>query len=145
MERAQSVSLRCLQLKHILSEAAIVTGGAQGLGFVCARALLEHKTSFLAIFDVDEVQGAKAIKSLSKHYDSNGPQIVFRKVDVTDEDSVNSNVFEISNLFGRIDLLLCFAGITGCQSAINYDISDWKKIFDVNVHGSFLVSRAVAR
>ena len=124
-----------------------MTGGAQGLGLVCARALLEHSVSHLAIFDVDEKQGAAALE----HYQSvcdredSKPAIVFRKVDVTNEEIVNDAVKEISSHFGGIDILICFAGITGSRLAVEYPIEDWRRIFDVNVHGSFLVARAVAR
>lgn len=123
-----------------------VTGGAQGLGLVCARALLEHGVSHLAIFDVDEKQGAAALE----HYRaaSNGedskPVVAFKKVDVTDETTVNDAVREVSDEFGGIDILLCFAGITGSKLAVEYPIEEWRRIFDVNVHGSFLVARAVA-
>ena len=48
-------------------------------------------------------------------------------------------------MFGGIDILLCFAGITDSKLAVEYPIEQWRRIFDVNVHGSFLVARAVAR
>lgn len=71
--------------------------------------------------------------------------IVFKKVDVTDEKKVNHAVGEVSKEFGNIDILLCSAGITGSKLAVEYPIEEWRRIMDVNVNGSFLVARAVAR
>lgn len=124
-----------------------VTGGAQGLGFVCARAMLEHGLTRLAIFDVDGEQGRQAQDHLLRLYknDLHKTEVLFRKVDVIDEAAVNSNVEEIALAFNGIDILVCFAGITGSELSTEYDIDRWRKIFDVNVHGSFLVARAVAR
>ena len=124
-----------------------MTGGAQGLGLVSARALLEHGISHLAIFDVDEKQGQAALehyRDASRNEESK-PVIVFKKVDVTDEAMVNEAVQDVSHNFGSIDILLCFAGITDSKLAVDYPIEQWRRIFDVNVHGSFLVARAVAR
>lgn len=122
-----------------------VTGGAQGLGLVCARALLEHGVEKLAIFDVDESKGAKAIEHFKSICKSEKPTVLFKNVDVSNEDSVNEAVADVSRSFNGIDILVCFAGITGSELAIEYDIESWRRIFDVNVHGSFLVARAVAR
>lgn len=74
-----------------------------------------------------------------------GWKLLFSKVDVTDEDSVNGAVHVVAISFGRVDILLCFAGITESKPAVEYAIGAWRKIFDVNVHGPFLVARAVAR
>lgn len=122
-----------------------VTGGAQGLGLVCARALLEHGVSRLAVFDVDERMGGEALKHFRSISGEQKPTVMFKKVDVTDEGCVNEAVREVSEEFDGIEILLCFAGITESRLAVEYEIDSWRRIFDVNVHGSFLVARAVAR
>ena len=70
---------------------------------------------------------------------------MYEDVDVTNEEAVNIAVDRVDSLFGGVDILLCFAGITESKLAVEYPIDSWRKIFDVNVHGSFLVARAVAR
>ena len=122
-----------------------VTGGAQGLGFVAARALLDHGLSKLAIFDIDEPSGQRAVGHLLSLDESYATKVWFRKVDVAEEESVNGNVRAVAEWFGGIDILVCFAGITDSKLAVEYPIDSWKKIFDVNLHGSFLVARAVSR
>ena len=122
-----------------------MTGGAQGLGLVCARTLLEHDVTHLAIFDVDEIQGAAAVEHYSSFGLERAPEVIFKKVDVTNEEAVDQAVSEVSSKFGGIDILLCFAGITGSKLAVEYPIDEWRRIIDVNVNGSFLVARAVAK
>ncbi|KAI4126271.1 MAG: hypothetical protein LQ338_003835 [Usnochroma carphineum] len=144
----RSPAERATERFSLAGKSAIeVTGGAQGLGFVCARAMLEHGVSRLAIFDVDRDQGQEALghfDHLFRQYPGK-PDVRFQEVDVTDEAAVDSNVEEVAQAFSGIDLLVCFAGITGSELSVDYDINRWKKIFDVNVHGSFLVARSVAR
>lgn len=123
-----------------------VTGGAQGLGLVCVRALLEHGVSHRAIFDVDKDCGDRALAHLKGCAETDkASELVFKLVDVTEEKSVDGAVQAIAEGFEGIDVLLCFAGITGSELALEYSINSWRRIFDVNVHGSFLVARAVAR
>lgn len=122
-----------------------MTGGAQGLGLVCSRALLEHGVSHLAIFDVDEGCGARALDHLRGLDKNNQWTLLFRSVDVTDESAVDNAVQKTVESFDGIDILLCFAGITESKLAVEYPIDSWRRIFDVNIHGSFLVARAFAR
>lgn len=131
--------------QNLSAQPFLVTGGAQGLGLVCARALLEHGVEKLAIFDVDEDMGAKAIEHFESMHNSAKWTVLFEKVDVTDERAVNEAVKNVSDSFNGIHILLCFAGITESKLAVEYNIDSWRRIFDVNVHGSFLVARAVAR
>ena len=122
-----------------------MTGGAQGLGFVCARALLEHGVSHLAIFDVDEGCGARALDHLRGLDKNDQWKLLFQSVDVTSESAVDKAVQGTVESFDGIDILLCFAGITESKLAVEYPIDSWRRIFDVNIHGSFLVARAFAR
>lgn len=107
--------------------------------------MLEHGVRLLAIFDVDEEMGRQAIE----HFDNLGVEddvgLLFEQVDVTDEKAVDDAVNHIVGKWGRIDILLCFAGITESKLSVEYPIDSWRRIFDVNVHGTFLVARAVAR
>ena len=112
---------------------------------MCARALLEHGVSYLAIFDIDEGCGGRALDHL-RGLDKNNEWItVFQSVDVTSESAVDKAVQRTVESFDGIDILLCFAGITESKLAVEYPIDSWRRIFDVNIHGSFLVARAFAR
>ncbi|KAL8969435.1 MAG: hypothetical protein Q9197_004341 [Variospora fuerteventurae] len=138
---------RAVKRFSLAGRSAIVTGGAQGLGIVSVRALLEHGVGRLAIFDVDTARGEEALDHIRHLHndDPHRPEVVYRTVDVSDEAAVNANVEAVAESFNGIDVLVSFAGITGSELSVDYDIDRWKKIFDVNLHGSFLVARAVAR
>lgn len=122
---------------------AIITGGAGGIGSVACRALLEHGLQGLAIFDLFSDEAQITISKLQSEFPE--VTITFTKVDVTDPKSVTEAVSEAETLFGTIDVLLCFAGIAGSVHALDMSPQEWKKMFDVNTTGAFLVAQAVAR
>lgn len=107
--------------------------------------MLEHGLSRLAIFDVDERCMGEALQHLSSLEERYVNDVTAHVVDISDEKIVDEKVAEVSGLLGGIDILVSFAGITGSKLAVEYPIDEWKKIFDVNLHGSFLIARAVAR
>jgi sorbose reductase len=54
---------------------------------------------------------------------------------------VKSTFAQVVKDFGKVDIVCTNAGITGGAPAENYGLDDWKKMFEVNVNGSFLVAR----
>lgn len=71
--------------------------------------------------------------------------MVFKLVDVTDEGIVNAAVDEVAVEFGHVDILLAFAGIVRCEDALEMRVEAWQRVLDVNLTGSFLCARAVAK
>jgi 3-oxoacyl-[acyl-carrier protein] reductase len=66
------------------------------------------------------------------------------RVDVTSESDVADAAKATALAQGRIDVLVCSAGITGPNSTlVDYPVDAWKQVFEVNVHGLFLCNRAV--
>jgi len=129
-------------LRHV---PTTVTGGSGGLGLAAARALLEHGVQGLAIFDLASAfNGSKA--ALQALYDE-FPSVKFMEevVDVTKEDEVNEAVAKVAQTLGSVDVLLCFAGIAQGTAAVDMSLEMWNRVFEVNVTGSFLCSRAVAK
>jgi NAD(P)-dependent dehydrogenase (short-subunit alcohol dehydrogenase family) len=66
-------------------------------------------------------------------------------LDVTDPQSVKQAVDTTVAEFGRIDILVNNAGILRPHRIVDFPLDDWKIIFEVNVHGTFLCSQAAAR
>lgn len=122
---------------------AIVTGGAGGIGSVACRALLEHGVRGLAIFDICPNMASSTIDKLRLEFPE--ATVVFKRVDITDAESIDTAVRELEDLFGSVDILLCFAGITGSVHALEISPEKWRRMLEINTTGTFLCSQAVAK
>jgi 3-oxoacyl-[acyl-carrier protein] reductase len=116
---------------------ALVTGGATGIGAAIARRLVKEGMQ-VAICDIDVNNGQAVSTEL-------GTQAHFYKLDITDETEVSSVVDRIFGEFGRIDVLVNNAGITNDKLLVRMNAEDWERVIRVNLTGSFLMTRAVAK
>jgi len=118
-------------------QVAIITGGASGLGLSIAKTLASEGAK-VALIDL----GEDGLKSAIKEIGNNG--FIF-PCDVTNENQVKNVIDQIANEFGRIDILVNSAGVTGKTNIKTHEVGfdDFKFVFDVNVNGCFLTSRAV--
>ncbi|TIN71833.1 MAG: SDR family NAD(P)-dependent oxidoreductase, partial [Mesorhizobium sp.] len=115
---------------------AVVTGGAQGLGFAMARRFVASGAT-VTLWDLDEARLETAKKEL-------GSAATTETVDVADWASVDAARARTEELAGKISILVNSAGIAGPAAPLDvYDIETWKKVIDVNVNGTFYVNRAV--
>jgi len=118
-------------------QVAIITGGANGIGFAVAQKLVSEGAQVVL---VDQVKPAlnKAVKQLGAGASSVA-------LDVTDEAAVARAVNKIAKQHGRIDILVNCAGVTGKTNVKTHEVEydNFKFVFDVNVNGSFLMARAV--
>ncbi len=110
---------------------ALVTGGASGIGEATVR-VLAAAGAHVYIADLHLESARKLAAEL-------GPDAATAvKMDVADADSVAAGFREID----RLDYLVNNAGIGHVGSIEECDLSDWQKLFRVNVDGVFLVSKA---
>jgi 2-dehydro-3-deoxy-L-rhamnonate dehydrogenase (NAD+) len=117
---------------------AVVTGGAAGIGLAIARRFVASGAR-VALWDVDEAAAKAAAASLGEGH-------LGVAADVADEPSVQRATDATAAAFGRIDVLVCSAGITGPNTTTwEYPPEAWRKVFDVNVHGTFYCNRAVVK
>uniref|UniRef100_L2FEL0 Short chain dehydrogenase reductase family n=1 Tax=Colletotrichum fructicola (strain Nara gc5) TaxID=1213859 RepID=L2FEL0_COLFN len=122
---------------------AIITGGAGDIGSVACRALLEHGLQGLAIFDLHPDAGQATVNDLKSEFPD--AKITFTKVDVTDAEAVSQAVAQTERDIGPINLCFCFAGIAFAIHALDITPEQWRKMFEVNTTGAFLVAQAVAK
>jgi len=114
---------------------AIVTGGASGIGEAIA-ARLSREGARVSLWDRDAAALDRARAAISA---SHGLQL-----DVADADAVDRAAVETESALGRIDILVASAGITGPNMPLwEYPIEEWRRVFDVDVHGLFYCNRAV--
>ena len=116
--------------------SAAITGGAQGIGFAVAQRLVASGAT-VALWDHHEQALAHAKGAL-------GDAAHAFHVDVTSADDVARVAAATAEALGGLDVLVCSAGITGPNRLLeDYPVDEWKRVFDVNLHGVFLCNRAV--
>lgn len=116
----------------------IVTGGASGIGFACARRFLED--GYCAVIaDADEAAGNRAMSDL----DMFEGKVVFMQSDVSDKLQVHNLIAETLGMFGRIDVLINNAGVALKGGALDLSVDDFDRVLAVNLRGAFLVSKHV--
>jgi 3-oxoacyl-[acyl-carrier protein] reductase len=115
---------------------AVVTGGAAGIGLAVAQRLVGSGAT-VALWDRDPAALGAARTSL-------GGRTLGIAVDVADEAAVARAADETVKAFGRIDVLVCSAGIAGPNHTTwEYPTAAWRSVVDVNLNGTFYCNRAV--
>ena len=117
-------------------QAAIVTGGAQGLGLAVARRYLGEGAR-VVLADLDGDQAAAAAAEL-------GGAAVGIGCDVTSPDDVDGAVAACRDRFGRLDVMVNNAGITRDRTMRKMTSDDFRAVIDVHLHGAWLGTRAAA-
>ena len=118
-------------------KTCIVTGGASGIGLATTRVLLDQGWR-VAAFDRDEralAEGAAAVVHA---------QVSWQRVDITDEGAVTRAVAEIASCDDGIAGLVNNAGVGIAKRFFETTAEDMRRMYEVNVVGSFIVAKAVA-
>jgi len=118
----------------------IVTGGAQGIGKGVALRLVEDGWS-VVIADRDEEAGQEAAAELAAR-----GQVRFIPTDVSREESVRALVAECLAACGRLDALICNAGLAdpGATPVERLELGQWQRVLDTNLTGVFLCVKHAA-
>ncbi|KAL6854676.1 NAD(P)-binding protein [Trichoderma novae-zelandiae] len=128
----------------------IVTGGARGLGLVIGQGMV-FSGSDLALVDMNKEEAEKQAKLLVDAFLKENPnakripKVTAHYADVSDADSVEACIAEVIQQHGKIDNLVTSAGFTENFEAINYPTDRLRKLWGVNVDGTYLFATAVAR
>ncbi|WP_438854839.1 SDR family NAD(P)-dependent oxidoreductase [Agromyces sp. M3QZ16-3] len=122
---------------ELSDRVALVTGGASGIGRACVDALIAEGAS------VGIVDRSTDGEALAKELRERDARVVFSQADVTVESDVIRAVDEIHGEFGRIDLLLGCAGVSGPVGTPlgSVAVAEWDQVMAVNVRGNFLVAK----
>jgi 3-oxoacyl-[acyl-carrier protein] reductase len=120
--------------------AAVVTGGARGIGAAIARRLAADGYP-VALWDVNR----DGLDEMVDELKSAGQRAVGRLVDVTDYEDVTNAAKEVAAEFGGIAALVNNAGITRDALFVRMKPVDWELVLKINLTGAFNCCRAVAR
>ena len=115
------------------NKVALITGGASGMGASMAR-VFAREGAKVAVADMLEDDGKKLADVITK---ANGAAI-FQRLDVTSEAGWQEAIAATLAAFGRLDILVNDAGISGSAVDDLFDTAAWERLMAVNATGTFL-------
>jgi len=120
---------------RLAGRAAIITGGAAGIGRATAE-LFAEEGARVVVADLDEKSGDETVSVI----EGKGGEAIFVATDVSREDDAQRLCEQALRVFGRVDILVNNAA-TFVLKGLEASIEDWRRSLDVNVVGTALVSR----
>jgi len=119
----------------LTGRAVVVTGGAQGLGRALVERFLEEGCRVMA-GDLQDAQLQTLKEELSARYGQG--RIASVRCDVTSESEVEALVATAIRQFGSLDVFVANAGILISGPLIEFDVTKWRKVMEVNLVGQML-------
>jgi 3-oxoacyl-[acyl-carrier protein] reductase len=114
---------------------AVITGGAAGIGLEVA-ARITREGGAVSLWDRDAAR-LEAARGEAGAADT-------RALDIADSEAVAGAASATAAALGRIDVLVCSAGITGPNTTlVDYPVQDWRQVIDVNLNGLFYCNKFV--
>ena len=123
----------------VRGKAAIVTGGANGIGREISSQLAAAGTAVL-VADRDGAEAEAVVAEIA----ATGGRAVGREVDVRDPAGCEALVAFAREVFGRLDALVTSAGIARSRPFLRTSLELWQETLDVNLTGTFLCCQAAA-
>ena len=128
------------EAKRLQGRVAMITGGASGIGAASARLFAEHGAS-VAVADINDNLGPLVVRDI----EAAGGAACYLHLDTVDEDQWREAVQTTVERFGRLDIMLNAAGVSGrmpdgspAPRIGDADLANWNRIMDVNSTGVFL-------
>ncbi len=125
----------------VKNKVTLITGAASGLGLGMAIEFAKQGAK-VVIADLDLEKSQSVAKELADTY---AVETLAVQMDVTNEEQVKSGVDETVKKFGRIDTVINNAGIQIISPIVDFSVSAWKKLFDIHMTGTLLVTQAAMR
>jgi 3-oxoacyl-[acyl-carrier protein] reductase len=140
VEHLYSPYIKGLQVKimnRFKGQVAIVTGAASGIGLAISHRLIEEGVQ-VAGLDINQA-------SLEREFKKYKTGASLFPVDITRQSLVDQAIQDIATSFGKVDILINCAGITGITNCFTHHVSadDLRKVFELNFMASFYTSKAV--
>lgn len=132
--------MNVFKLFDLTGKTAIITGGGRGLGQQIAESFAEAGANLVLCS-----RKLEACEETAKELESLGVKTLALKCDVTNPEDVRSVIDETVRAFGSIDILVNNSGATWGAPVAEMPYEAWKKVLDVNVTGTFLMSQAAGK
>jgi NAD(P)-dependent dehydrogenase (short-subunit alcohol dehydrogenase family) len=122
---------------QVSGKAAIVTGGASGIGEACSETLAREGAAVL-ITDIDDALGKAVVERITKAGGQGSGKARYLHHDVRDEAAWPGVIAEAEKHFGRLDIMVANAGIGVMSPIETMTLSDWQRQQAINLDGVFL-------
>src|ERR1700747_36980 len=124
--------------QSLKGKVAFVTGAGRGIGRATAIALA-HEGVNVGLFARTE----SALKEVAAEIEGLGVKVAYLTVDVSSLDQVQQGIEKLTNALGTADILINNAGIGKFGTLLEMDPEEWKRMIDVNVMGTYYVTKTV--
>jgi NAD(P)-dependent dehydrogenase (short-subunit alcohol dehydrogenase family) len=124
-------------LFDLTGRVAVVVGGTSGIGRTIAIGLAEAGADVIATARRQEL-----VDEVAKEIEGRGRRSLRVVSDVGDRESLERVQAETMKAFGRVDIVVCAAGITKRVPTLDMDEADWQRILETNLTGTLRAYRA---
>ena len=125
-----------------MRKVVLVTGSSKGIGKSTIEEFAHHNYDVIINYNSNEQLALELEHEVKEKYKVN---VIISKCDVSNEKEVNNMIEEIINHFGRLDVVVNNAGIAIDTTFEDKTIENFKKIIDINLIGTFLVSKYASK
>jgi len=122
------------------AKVAAITGGSQGIGQAIA-ALFAKEGAAIGVGDIDTDRATTVAEEIR----AQGGRAFAMRLDVGESGQARDFVERIVAEFGRLDVMVANAGVSGSQSFLEHSEEHWHRVLRVNLHGVFYTCQAAAR
>jgi 3-oxoacyl-[acyl-carrier protein] reductase len=124
---------------NLAGRVAVVTGGSRGIGKAVAERLAEAGARVVISYKSDETAATETVTNIAREYKVEALAV---RSDVCDVAGAEHLIYTTNEKFGRLDILVCNAGIW--EGAAVEEITEelWDRVIDVNLKGTWTVCRA---
>jgi len=127
--------------RRLTGQIALVSGAAQGLGRAIAERLAREGANVI-LGDINLAGAQEAAREIAAEC---GTRALAVRMDVTNEQEVETAVRLAVSEFGRLDIMVSNAGILQAHDITEFPLDTWRKVIDVNLTGYFICAREAAK
>lgn len=122
-------------------KTVLITGGSRGIGKEVAITYAENGYNVIVNYVSDKTD----VETIKNELEEKGIESLIIKADVSNEEEVENLVKKAIERFGKIDVLVNNAGITRDNLLMRMSKEDFDKVLEINLKGTFLVTKAVTK